>query len=928
MEQNSEYKPIFVKFDLDEVQDTNSSLNLNHKLDIDDFKEDTCEIVSIKTDRELSTLESSRTLTKSFRVKIESSFITVADLVGVYVSISVQSVAKRAVNLGIHTCLNETIDFTTDRLRHATDVYFFTIHGNIDTSLHNKYVAGGVSLTLLPITERNLLAFCHSKNVSSSGHYSSTDAEDDAYNIVPFTPSLPSFSKSSLCSQCQARFGFSRFRHHCRNCGESFCGKDSTKRRCLPHFGCHTPLRVCNSCAYLLDEEQQRQIIFWRKQRVKDFLSGQLQLYRHPEHDRSVDKALRVARGAMHVLNVVQVFYPLRLLLESLDVLCRYGVAGISAMLLRQDFVEAAELLVRICSFEQHKISFSEFMACMYYKFALDKGSRGHDPESDFRQHCTETHQLDNEAYLSDTCPSRMPATHVHGDGNTMKDTDLDEAIRIAPLALIAVYEDQPADMQLIAHSQGWDLLFAHLDSKPEQPAFALFASKGADDSAGNCTKPCKAVLCIRGTRTVHDLVTDVRAAPCCFPPAPEVVENAWKGERNHQYSRATVEATPPLEHDSVDSNMEIAESDKNFEGTDMADEWIQVEGNSDSTRACGGIARAALWLLTETGQVLLDLYNSGYSISIAGHSLGGAVGALLSLLLRPRIQDVRCWTYGSPCCIDKTLSDALKPFVTSIVLGDDPISRFTPRSIRELVRTLVRSRHTVSEYMQADWNDAMRRLAGIWTPRRRAATYDSLSSKCQPRGSEEFAAENIIRAQNHEQILQSCNVENDANVVLDQFPSDAQSEDFILVEDEPLVDLYLPGNVVHIYSHHGQPHASLVSSSFAVLRSISLHAHMFDDHRAKTIFDALLESRAVRKASKLPPRWAHYGSADRCSCCHNKFTWHSTFNSQAQAQRDKHNCRQCGLLCCGPCSEFQRTLPEFGIIFPVRICVACYYRG
>ncbi|KAJ1412178.1 hypothetical protein B484DRAFT_297678, partial [Ochromonadaceae sp. CCMP2298] len=69
---------------------------------------------------------------------------------------------------------------------------------------------------------------------------------------------------------------------------------------------------------------------------------------------------------------------------------------------------------------------------------------------------------------------------------------------------------------------------------------------------------------------------------------------------------------------------------------------------------------------------------------------------------------------------------------------------------------------------------------------------------------------------------------------------------------------------------------------------------------------------------------WAPFDASEVCACCHNNFSWHSTFSGQAQEFRDKYNCRNCGQLVCGPCSAQRRAIPRLGLIFPKRICDQC----
>ena len=688
------------------------SLNYTFQLDLQEDEDklvlDTAPVEEISSDEMVvaaaevapcdSSMASSRqsidlhSVPRAILMRVGNSLLRISEQLYAYLSAGAGIVVSSTANIGLHTCLQETVWFTVDRVRYASELYVIvplSVHGCSPCVCEDtQYLHGGASLLLLPFRERLLLAangnMPMTRTVFSAENMDGELVQDSiedtsAIQVHSLTRMPPPYALDTSCQACSAAFTFTRFRHHCRNCGGSFCQAHSSKRRKLPYFGFKTAVRVCNSCAYLLEEEVQRQILLWRKQRVSDFLSGQLRRYSHPEYDRSIDKAARVAQGTLQVLYTVPVLEPLRYMLGSIDVLCRHGLTGLTGFLLRHDFVEAAEMLMRISGFEKLPIHVGELTACLYYKLALDKGQRGRDPAGEYRDHCAETQRMDNADYLASSCCSPTSSigtmhtipVHPYGEGSTASDRDLDDAVRIAPLALCACYQEQPADIQRLASSQEWETLFAHTDSKPEQPAFVLFARK--QDSSMDCQDCREAVLCVRGTQSLQDVVTDIRAAPCSFPPDAEVVEHAWRGETCPQHI-ATSSVHVPAGTESAEPS------------SSTADDWQWLDDSGTTTKACGGIGRAALWLLAQVGQSLLSLHRSGYKLTVAGHSLGGAVGALLTLLLRERVPEVRCWTYGSPCCVDKTLSDQLKACVTSVVLRDDAVCRFTPQSMRDMV--------------------------------------------------------------------------------------------------------------------------------------------------------------------------------------------------------------------------------------------------
>jgi hypothetical protein len=220
----------------------------------------------------------------------------------------------------------------------------------------------------------------------------------------------------------------------------------------------------------------------------------------------------------------------------------------------------------------------------------------------------------------------------------------------------------------------------------------------------------------------------------------------------------------------------------------------------------------------------------------------------------------------------------------------------------RLLLRELVVFREEMFQHLQQEWSDILTRASSLWSPRLRNSAESNLSK--QDMSSKSSGASLIDKAT-------------------------------VIVEEETLTQLWIPGRIIHIYRHRGRYCASEVSRDFSELRTIAMQGNIFDDHRCETIFNALLEVRAVRRASMAAPAWVPFNACDpdsgerlRCSCCDNVFSWHSTFTGQAQDFRDKFNCRYCGRLVCGPCSSQSRAMPQYGFVFPKRICDQCLYKG
>jgi hypothetical protein len=146
-----------------------------------------------------------------------------------------------------------------------------------------------------------------------------------------------------------------------------------------------------------------------------------------------------------------------------------------------------------------------------------------------------------------------------------------------------------------------------------------------------------------------------------------------------------------------------------------------------------------------------------------------------------------------------------------------------------------------------------------------------------------------------------------------------------VVLDESPLPRMFIPGKVIHVYSHRGVYRAAYVPRTFKELRRISLAGNMLSNHTAKSYFEGLLEVQTVRVAQESPPIWTAYDEDDTCCCCANRFTWASTSDSEAQEARDKHNCRSCGGLICDPCSMNRVPISSIGLTVPVRVCDRCY---
>ena len=653
--------------------------------------------------------------------------------------------------------------------------------------------------------------------------------ENSQYALTKyFTP--PKFEEKTECFKCNRQFGISLFRHHCRNCGKSFCSNHSINRRKLLHRGMVTPVRVCNSCADSVDRQENGDMLLWKQFRIEAFFrtrdciydisgnpisNGELIPYTCPMIDRGIDKAHRVVDYTLQFLKSNLILnYPAKIAVETVNILKLYGMSGLAGVLLRRDFVEAVETLKHITKIENHfSLSLHELTAVIYYKIAINRGIRGCIPEEEARLHLP-SNNAENTSY-------RCRRT---------RDDELNEAIRIAPLALKSVYEEDEVENQRIARSQGWSLVYCESKSLPEKPAYSMYACHInnrhlIDDNSEQYRG--EVVLAVRGTSTIQDVVTDIRSQPILFPPSKDSIDRLLNGEIYKAEN-----------FDDVKLTSERGRKDKEDSGgcADDTYDWLWIEGNN---YACGGMARAAMWLLSQVGPSLRRFHEMGYRITLTGHSLGGAVSTLLAYMIKSRFPSTFVVAYSCPAMVDENIAEEMRSYVLTVILRDDVIPRFTPKAIRLLMSDLSKFKLKYKEHMQLDYNDAIERAGSLWSPRWRAIhnAHQVKSNKAN------FSLNDLIDGGN---MLSSSNDDGDFDEIKDIKR-----------------DFFVPGVIIHIYSYRGKYRSAVIKNNHEVLQKIDIYGNIFADHFSKNVFNALLETKAVLSAAE-SPEWVPYDRMDK----------------------------------------------------------------
>eukprot|EP00547_Thalassionema_nitzschioides_P008274 CAMPEP_0194226710 /NCGR_PEP_ID=MMETSP0156-20130528/42393_1 /TAXON_ID=33649 /ORGANISM="Thalassionema nitzschioides, Strain L26-B" /LENGTH=1124 /DNA_ID=CAMNT_0038959155 /DNA_START=54 /DNA_END=3424 /DNA_ORIENTATION=- len=601
------------------------------------------------------------------------------------------------------------------------------------------------------------------------GNSAGDDDDDDFENarmLVPPPMQRPSWKNSDICEKCRKPFGPTLLRHHCRLCGSSFCHSHSNGTHKLPHLGydSNVPERVCGDCKSALREQSLAERVAWRMARCRDYFEGNLTPYFETGVDTVEDVALRVTQAAIAMARAIPLGAQAHVAVETVEVLRKHGLRGIYGLILRKEFLAAADLLCQACDINRatFPLSVHELSAAIFYALAQHRAVRGMHPEREHTIHTLredanifksnqdstvissvtgeedngrETENVINTPVLDETDeydPSQnvpdllalveKEVKDLENDRNTTTEHNSysnnssfqpvcdyvpDDVIQscsfYAPLALNFVYAEKEVDMQLLAAQQGWRVLYAHLHEEPgcDKPGSALFLH---DTHKIAC-------FAVRGTATISDVVTDLKQVPIPFPE----IET----------------------EESVD-----------------AGDWTPVFRGEGL--AVSGMAKAAVNLYREHIDVLSFLKKKSYAIRVVGHSLGGGVATLFGTLLKchfevsrenngissemkavassDRDQPVRVYGYASPSCVDAVLSDYQQSFVTTVVLHDDVVPRLTPTSMRGLVKHLLHIRETwVQFHMKNDLLAITERAKTVWAPRwRNGFTLRTASGFCR----------------------------------------------------------------------------------------------------------------------------------------------------------------------------------------------------
>jgi len=630
-----------------------------------------------------------------------------------------------------------------------------------------------------------------------------TDLHDDDFNFdqartrLPQPITKPPWENASSCYACRKAFGSAglvNLRHHCRLCGRSYCQMHSRWSHRLPHLGYSpdVPERVCAPCKQVLESQNLAERIAWRIARCRDYLAGSgdddgnrepslgLCPYFETGVDTVEDAAARLTKAAIHMAKSIPLGATAHVTVETLDVLRKHGLKGVYGLILRKEFMAAADLLCRVTGINKKvwPLSVHELSAAIFYALAQHRALRGVDPEREHRIHAFKESDIDDGDDNSDGSKTvankvvQVEECHIAQIENCPDENQqdhqnvlLDETDMYDPK-----YENTNADLDTKENGSIPEK-GSNQEIKRQVPNIPAFESKKEEETSKSKRRYSQNDSSQQDLpfTPVCEPVTDGLLSSLIFyaPLALDFIyattevdmqllaaQQGWRLVYTHLNQDVKI-ADKPASALFVHSKQKIAcfavrgtatindvvidirAMPVQFPDSDMDGLHEDEEGWTPVMKGQGlalcGMAGAACNLFRENIDALLLLARQGYRIRLTGHSLGGGVAALLGALIKrhfefhlptaisSQMDILRVYSYGSPACVDAKLADYAQSYVTNCVMHDDCIPRLTPTSIRALLKHLLYIRETwVKTHLTDDLMAITERAKTAWAPKLR----------------------------------------------------------------------------------------------------------------------------------------------------------------------------------------------------------------
>ena len=287
-------------------------------------------------------------------------------------------------------------------------------------------------------------------------------------------------------------------------------------------------------------------------------------------------------------------------------------------------------------------------------------------------------------------------------------------------------------------------------------------------------------IISIRGTLSLHDLLTDLRGEPgVILDSHPD-----WTGHQGMVNAAKYV----MMRLHGQETEREQRTSNRNSRG---------AARNKDLLNTC-----------------LIDPEYEGFDIVVTGHSLGAGTATILAFLLRDSYPETRvtCYAYSPPGgLLSLAASRESEKFTVSVVVGDDVIPRLSLTNIGALSRDI---KHVISTCQ---------------LPKYQVFGYGFMACCCRRQNTP--LTRELERLGHNSSAASNQGILNDSSEeLLSSVPCSSESgspQNHVLLAMPPM---YLPGRVIHIQELSGDGYSVTEQDKF-VFQQILVSPRMLNDH-------------------------------------------------------------------------------------------------
>lgn len=175
----------------------------------------------------------------------------------------------------------------------------------------------------------------------------------------------------------------------------------------------------------------------WRLARCRDFLAGTLIPYFETGVDTVEDAAFRLTRVAISLARSIPLGAQAYVAIETVEILRKHGLSGVYGLLLRKEFLAAADLLCRVLGINKKNwpLSVHELSAAIFYALAQHRALRGLRPYGEEVMHSLKQNDQTPDvtfkqcASHNDSTLKRISSLYVVPESNGREDEDAGDTI-------------------------------------------------------------------------------------------------------------------------------------------------------------------------------------------------------------------------------------------------------------------------------------------------------------------------------------------------------------------------------------------------------------------------------------------------------------------------------------------------------------------